>query len=176
MHCSPKALIRQFETTGKQRSYANICLKVVLCDFVEHYNAKAHKCNKKILYLNNFLFDIYLNVISIRYIQKSDDAVFPVTGKDSHAVSSVQEHALAGYDHTGRFIPYWTRDERGKAVLEPAKDYESTAKGSYYGIPRKIQNEAVIDPYVYTVRGRQLLMTSLVSPIVFENRFSVLPA
>ncbi len=76
-----------------------------------------------------------------------------------------------GHDHTGRFIPYWSRDEKGKAVLEPAKDYESAAKGSYYEIPRKSQNEAVVDPYVYTVRGRQLLMTSLVSPIIFENRF-----
>jgi hypothetical protein len=66
-------------------SYANICLKVVLFDFEEHYNAKEYKCNKNILFLNNFLIDIYLNVISMRYIQKPDDAVIPVTGKDSHA-------------------------------------------------------------------------------------------
>lgn len=49
--------------------YANIRLKEYLCDFVVHYNGKVYKCNKKKLYLNNSLLGIFLNVISIRYIQ-----------------------------------------------------------------------------------------------------------
>lgn len=39
--------------------------------FVEHYSEKEYKCNKNIPVLKNFLFGIYLNVISMRYIQKA---------------------------------------------------------------------------------------------------------
>jgi hypothetical protein len=36
-----------------------------------HYNEKEYKCNKNIPDLKIFLFGIYLNVISMRYIQKA---------------------------------------------------------------------------------------------------------
>lgn len=78
---------------------------------------------------------------------------------------------LAAHDETGRFIPYWTRDSEGNIVLEPARDYETEAKGGYYSIPRNTKKETVIDPYLYTLRGKQILMLSLVAPVMFDNRF-----
>jgi hypothetical protein len=39
--------------------------------FVKHYSEKVYKCNKNIPDLEIFLFGIYLNVISMRYIQNA---------------------------------------------------------------------------------------------------------
>ena len=41
-----------------------------------------------------------------------------------------------GHDATGRFIPYWTRDDNGKGVLAALVDYEIQGAGDYYQIPK----------------------------------------
>jgi signal transduction histidine kinase/DNA-binding response OmpR family regulator/HAMP domain-containing protein len=74
-------------------------------------------------------------------------------------------------DATGRFIPCWTRDGNGRAVLEAARDYESTAKGGYYQTAKTTRKDVITDPYPYIVNGRQMFLVSLVSPIIFENHF-----
>jgi methyl-accepting chemotaxis protein len=71
---------------------------------------------------------------------------------------------LEGTDATGRFIPYWNRGT-GKIVLEPLLDYEKPGPGDYYLIPKKTGTETIIDPYLYEVAGRKILMTSLVVPM-----------
>jgi len=71
----------------------------------------------------------------------------------------------AGHDHTGRFIPYWSRNEQGQPILEPSVDYEVVGKGDYYLIPKEKGKEAIIEPYLYKVRNREFFVTSLVVPI-----------
>ncbi len=82
-----------------------------------------------------------------------------------------------GHDDSGRFVPYWVRGGSG-AVVEPLAGYEDITKdelggraGDYYLIPRETQKEAIIDPYVYPVQGKDTLLTSLVVPILSQNRF-----
>ncbi|MDM8550478.1 methyl-accepting chemotaxis protein [Desulfobacterales bacterium HSG2] len=83
-----------------------------------------------------------------------------------------------GHDHTGRFIPYWSRGEDGKMRLEPLVDYESTEtfdngvrKGEYYLLPRESKRECAIDPYPYPVQGRTVWMTTMAAPILSGNTF-----
>jgi methyl-accepting chemotaxis protein len=79
-----------------------------------------------------------------------------------------------GHDATGRFIPYWTRDDSGNAVLEALKDYAiqtPSGPGANYWVPKYTGKEALIDPYVATVQGRGVLMTSLVAPIRRDGTF-----
>ncbi len=76
-----------------------------------------------------------------------------------------------GHDGTGRFIPYWTRNENGEPVLEPLVDYEKPGIGDYYLLPRKTKTECIIDPYVYPVQGKATLITSLVAPIMVGDTF-----
>lgn len=71
----------------------------------------------------------------------------------------------AGHDKTGRFIPYWSRNEQGEAILEPSLDYNVEGKGDYYLLPKKTGKEQIIEPYHYTIRGKEFLITSLVVPI-----------
>ncbi|MFZ6031123.1 MAG: methyl-accepting chemotaxis protein [Chloroflexota bacterium] len=73
-----------------------------------------------------------------------------------------------GYDSSGRFIPYWSRDTHGEIMLEPLRDYETS---DYYTLPRRTRQEQIIDPYPYVVQGEEVLMTSLVVPIVANGEF-----
>ncbi len=76
-----------------------------------------------------------------------------------------------GYDSSGRFVPYWNRNEHGKIVVEPLVDYDKEGAGDYYLLPKKTQNESIIDPYVYQIQGKPTLITSLVVPILVEQTF-----
>lgn len=83
-----------------------------------------------------------------------------------------------GHDATGRFIPYWNRNEEENIVVEPLLGYENTATnahggriGDYYLLPRETKNECIIEPYLYPVQGKATLMTSLVVPIVVNGAF-----
>ncbi len=83
-----------------------------------------------------------------------------------------------GHDHTGRFIPHWSRDEEGNIGLEPLVDHENqeqydngVRKGEYYLLPRERKKECAIDPYPSPIRGKIVWITSLVVPIMANDRF-----
>ncbi len=75
------------------------------------------------------------------------------------------------YDDTGRFIAYWNRNEQGEVRVETPLDYEIEGPGDYYQLPKKTQQENIIDPYIYPVQGKDVLMTSLVVPIMVDGQF-----
>ncbi len=74
-----------------------------------------------------------------------------------------------GNDANGRFLPYWNRSADGKIVVEPLVEYD--AKDSYYTIPKSTKKEAILDPYLYKVQGKDVLLTSLVVPIIVNDQF-----
>ncbi len=76
-----------------------------------------------------------------------------------------------GHDDTGRFIPYWTKKDDGSFSIEPLALYETEGDGDYYLLPKKNKTECVINPYIYPVQGKDVLLTSLVVPIVHNNKF-----
>ena len=85
-------------------------------------------------------------------------------GKDSEYVNQ------PGHDATGRYIPYWNRGS-GQLIVEPLTDYEKPVAGDYYLLPKKTGEETLIEPYKYVVSGKEMLITSLVVPIVVDGRF-----
>ena len=76
-----------------------------------------------------------------------------------------------GHDATGRFIPYWTRNQAGQILLEPLVDYEIAGAGNYYQLPRKTGKEQLLDANAYLVQGEPILLTSLVVPILSDETF-----
>jgi methyl-accepting chemotaxis protein len=85
---------------------------------------------------------------------------------------------LPGYDGTGRYIPYWCRGKEGNIIVEPLKGYEDSTLdkwgarvGEYYLRPKESKQECVIEPYYYSIDGKETLITSLVVPIVAEGNF-----
>jgi methyl-accepting chemotaxis protein len=69
-----------------------------------------------------------------------------------------------GHDETGRFIPYWYKSN-GTIAMEPLVDYDQPGAGDYYLIAQRTGEEVIMDPFIYEVGGKPVLMTSLVVPI-----------
>lgn len=80
----------------------------------------------------------------------------------------------AGHDKTGRFIPYFTRDKADGFVLEPLVDYMQKGTGDYFQVPKETMKEAIIEPYIYPVQGKDVLITSIVTPVIFEKEFQAI--
>ena len=86
-------------------------------------------------------------------------------GNDSSFVNA------EGHDATGRFIPYWNRGGDGKMALEKLADYEVSGTGDYYQLPKNKKAECLLNPYNYVVQGKDMLLTSLVVPIMMDGKF-----
>lgn len=76
-----------------------------------------------------------------------------------------------GSDSSGRLIPYWNRAADGTLAMEPLVDYETPGTGDYYLSPKANRTEQVLDPYAYSVQGKEVLLTSLVVPILSGGHF-----
>jgi methyl-accepting chemotaxis protein len=76
-----------------------------------------------------------------------------------------------GHDATGRYIPHWNRGADGQINLEALRDYETEGAGEYYLCSKRSKQECLIEPYAYVVQGKEMLLTSLVAPIVVGDRF-----
>jgi PAS domain S-box-containing protein len=74
-------------------------------------------------------------------------------------------------DDTGRFIPYWHRSAAGAISLDPLLYYETPGIGDYYLIPRRTRRESLIEPLQYPVEGKDVMMMSLIVPIVNGDRY-----
>jgi methyl-accepting chemotaxis protein len=74
-----------------------------------------------------------------------------------------------GHDATGRFLPYWNRGS-GKLIVEPLVDYDTPGPGDYVLIPKQTRRDAWIEPYLYPVAGKTVLITSLVCPMVVDDQ------
>ena len=76
----------------------------------------------------------------------------------------------AAYDDTGRYIAYWNRGS-GQIAVEPLMDYEKAGANDWYDIPRKTRKDALIEPYIYPVAGKDVLMATLSAPILMDGKF-----
>jgi len=86
-------------------------------------------------------------------------------GKDADYVKKTP-----AYDATGRYIAYWNRGS-GQIAVEALLDYEKQGANDWYDIPRKTRKDALIEPYMYPVAGKDVLMATLSSPILVEDKF-----
>jgi methyl-accepting chemotaxis protein len=91
------------------------------------------------------------------------------------------DFAVAGEGNntlTGRFTPYWNRDENGNIAVQPLVEYDTqdrhpngVLKGGWYINPSKDHKESVLDPFPYIVQGKQVWLTTLSVPILVDNKF-----
>ncbi|MES9996574.1 methyl-accepting chemotaxis protein [Desulfovibrio aminophilus] len=95
-------------------------------------------------------------------------------GRDAEFAGANQD----GHDPTGRFVPYWNRDESGKIARQSLVEFESqethpngVRKGGWYLGPRETGKESVLDPFPYIVQGKQEWLTTLSVPVVVGGTF-----
>jgi methyl-accepting chemotaxis protein/methyl-accepting chemotaxis protein-1 (serine sensor receptor) len=75
-----------------------------------------------------------------------------------------------GHDSSGRFMSYWAWAD-GKPVTEALRGYDVAGDGDWYLKPRESRQPTLVEPYSYTINGKQVLMTTLSIPIVEQERF-----
>jgi methyl-accepting chemotaxis protein len=75
-----------------------------------------------------------------------------------------------GHDATGRYIPYWNRGS-GAVVLEPLSGYDQPGTGDYYLQPKALKRAVAIEPYSYTVAGKDMLIMSFGAPIMAGSTY-----
>ena len=82
-----------------------------------------------------------------------------------------------GSDAAGRFMPYVTRDNNDfmVALLEGLEDKNLDENGNrvgeYYLCSKESGKSCVIDPYLYPVDDKEVLLSSLVAPIKEHEQF-----
>ncbi|WP_319578970.1 methyl-accepting chemotaxis protein [uncultured Methanospirillum sp.] len=76
-----------------------------------------------------------------------------------------------GYDKTGRLRIYWYRDASGTLVR---KIYDAQARDptDYYEIPKKTLKGSITEPYIETMQGSPVLLTSIATPVLSGGKFS----
>lgn len=81
------------------------------------------------------------------------------------------------HDDSGRFIPYWYQSD-GQIGVEALAGYADESRpdggdrvGEYYLCSRDSLKSCLIEPFFYPINGEQVLLTSLVSPIIKQGEF-----
>ena len=85
-------------------------------------------------------------------------------GKDAEYVSA------EGHDDTGRFMSYWAWAD-GVPLQEALRDYEVPGAGDWYLRPRELKRAVVAEPYVYKIAGKDVLMTTLSTPVLDNGTY-----
>ncbi len=111
----------------------------------------------------------FINDLLITTIKKDQDILGAWTlwepnafdGKDVDFVNA------PGHDATGRVNYYWHWNG-DQVVVEPNVDWETS---DYYQIPQKIRQEILLEPYLYKVSGKEMLLTSAIVPLLYKGKF-----
>jgi methyl-accepting chemotaxis protein len=75
------------------------------------------------------------------------------------------------YDASGRFMPYFTRNAKNEVNVEPIVFGTAAGANDWYDIPKRSGKIYFTEPYVYPVAGKDVLMASLVAPIIVDGQF-----
>ena len=98
----------------------------------------------------------YITAFCIAYAPNALD------GKDAEYAGREPE-----YDETGRFAPYWNK-LGGNIEVEPLYDIDIA---DWWYIPRDTKQEYITDPYPYMVQGNEVMLESLIFPIIHNDEF-----
>lgn len=74
-----------------------------------------------------------------------------------------------GSDQNGRLVPYWKRIN-SELELSAMASFEEEGVGDYYLLAKTSGKETILDPYKETINNKEILMTSLVVPIIEDHK------
>ncbi|KQQ93666.1 methyl-accepting chemotaxis protein [Massilia sp. Leaf139] len=115
-----------------------------------------------------------LGAITKAALQGAPDLVGTVVAMEPNAFDG-KDAEFAGkkpeYDDTGRYMPYWTRAEDGSIRVEPNVFSGNAATDGWYEIPKASGKRHFSEPYAYPVNGKEVLIASLVVPVIIDGKF-----
>jgi len=75
------------------------------------------------------------------------------------------------FDASGRYMPYYTKAAGGGTNVEPIVFDPKPGANDWYDIPKRTGKVFFTEPYSYPVNGKDVLMASLVAPIMIGGEF-----
>ena len=75
------------------------------------------------------------------------------------------------YDASGRYMPYYTRNADGTMHVEPIVFSTTPGANDWYDIPKSTRKVFFTEPYAYPINGKDVMMASLVAPILVKGAF-----
>ncbi|MGJ4901319.1 methyl-accepting chemotaxis protein [Bradyrhizobium sp. HKCCYLS2058] len=92
--------------------------------------------------------------------------------------STFKANKEMGSDHTGRFLPYWTRSAGGAIAVQPLVEYDSSerhqnglVKGAWYINPSTTGKENILGPLPYIVQGKPVFLATMSVPVMIDGKF-----
>lgn len=74
------------------------------------------------------------------------------------------------HDETGRFLSYVTKTADGGVSIDVLIDYQTADKAPWYFKPFEEKTDFLTEPVIYPIQGKDVLMVSCMTPIVFNNQ------
>lgn len=105
-------------------------------------------------------------------LRANPDLIATWTGWEPDALDG-RDRAFAGTassDASGRFMPYWDRGS-GTIKREVLTGYEAEPDGAYYLQPKRLNRLVAIEPYIYPVAGKDVVMMSFGAPIRVDGTY-----
>ena len=105
-------------------------------------------------------------------LRANPDVLATWTGWEPNALDG-RDGAFAGTDSSdasGRFLPYWNRGG-GAIKREVLTGYETEADGAYYLLPKRQKRLVAIEPYIYPVAGKDVLIMSFGAPMAADEQY-----
>ena len=104
----------------------------------------------------------------------SDDLFGAAVTMEANALDG-KDQEFAGqkplYDDSGRYMPYFTRNGDGGVAVEPIIFPTTPGANDWYDVPKASKRIFFTEPYSYPVNGKDVMMASLVAPILVDGQF-----
>jgi len=113
-------------------------------------------------------------------LEKESDFLGTYTAFEPNALDNADNLQVGqqGSDENGRFAPYVYRTAESAANLDiliglenQERDANGVRAGEYYLCPKETRTDCLVDPYIYPIDGEDVLLTSLVTPIIKGEKF-----
>lgn len=114
--------------------------------------------------------DLVNNILK-KSLEENQRFIATWTAWEPNAFDKMDEKFInsLGHDETGRFVPYWSRTDK-KISVEALLDYDETGAGDYYLLAKNSGKEVILNPYLYPIGGKDILITSIVAPITIDGK------
>ncbi|CAM3385048.1 methyl-accepting chemotaxis protein [Arcobacter aquimarinus] len=73
------------------------------------------------------------------------------------------------YTKKGVFQPYVVRNTNGSFTIEPSSEFDLNSE--WINLPYKNKQVSITEPYNYNIDGKNILLTTVSSPVYFEGKF-----
>ena len=104
----------------------------------------------------------------------SDDLFGAAVTMEANALDG-KDQEFAGqkpmYDDSGRYMPYFTRNGAGGVNVEPIIFPATPGANDWYDVPKATKRVFFTEPYSYPVNGKDVLMASMVVPVLVDGQF-----